>query len=252
MYTVREISEKLNAAFPYERALSYDNVGLLVGRGEKEVKRILVALDVTSAVVKEAVKLGASLIVSHHPVIFREMKRVTDEGYTGSIVLDLAENGIAAIALHTNYDCAEEGNNHHLARALGAKDFEVLEDGFALAFDLEEEMPIEAFSEKVRLALSEAVLRVIGEGRVKTVITSCGAGISESLILLAKERNACIVTADVKHNYASMAADLGVKIVETTHYASEWAFAKNMANHLAKEFDGVEVFVSKENINPYA
>ena len=252
MYTVREIRDKLNAAFPFETALSYDNVGLLVGHAGKKVSKALVSLDVTHEVIREARDLGAELIVSHHPVIFRERKNVTDESYTGGVVLDLIESGDAAIALHTNYDRAEEGNNRHLALALGAKDFAVTEEGFAIEFDLEEEISLEDFKAKVKSALADRAVRSVGEGKVRRVITSCGAGISEEMILRAKETDACIVTADVKHNYASMALDLGVKIVETTHYASEWAFTEKMAKYVAESFDGVEVIVSRHNINPYA
>ena len=251
MCTVGEIAEKLKETFPFETALSYDNVGLLVGRRDKRADKILVCLDVTHAVVEEAKELGAALIVSHHPVIFREIKRVTDESYTGGLVLDLAENGIAVISLHTNYDRAEEGNNYHLARALGAKDFTVIDDGFAVEFDLEREMPFEEFRRMVKSALADSVIRAVGKGAVRRVITSCGAGISEGLILRAKETDACIVTADVKHNYAMMAQDLGVRLVETTHYASEWAFTKNMAKYLAENFGDAEVILSRKNTHPY-
>ena len=251
MCTVADVATALNESFPFETALSFDNVGLLVGRKETFVDKILVCLDITHAVIEEAKEAGASLIVSHHPVIFRELKRVTDESYTGGMVLDLAENRIAAIAVHTDYDRAEEGNNYHLARSLGAKEFTVIDDGFAIEFDLEREMSFDEFRRMVKSALADTVIRSVGRGGVRRVITSCGAGISESLILRAKETNACIVTSDVKHNYAMMASDLGVRLVETTHYASEWAFAKNMAKYLTEKFADVEVILSRKNTHPY-
>ena len=251
MFTVGDIARRLNESFPFESALSFDNVGLLVGRSKKEVSKILVCLDVTHSVIEEAKAVGADLILSHHPVIFREIKKVTDESYTGGILLDLAESGIAVISLHTNYDRAEEGNNVHLARALGAKNYEIIDDGFAVEFDLPREMPFDEFRRMVKSAIAEKALRFVGSGVVRHVITSCGAGISESLVLRAKETGACLVTADVKHNYATMCADLGVRLVETTHYAGEWVFAKNMAKYAAEEFDGVEVVISRKNTCPY-
>ena len=252
MFTVGEIAALLDEKFPSDTALSFDNVGLLVGRKEKIVRKVLVALDVTTEVVREAKELSADLIVSHHPVIFREMKKVTDESYTGTVVLSLVENGLSVISLHTNYDRADEGNNYNFARKLGARDFTLTEDGFAVEYETERAMPLEEFARLVRSALSDSAIRTIGSGEVKKVIAACGAGISEGLILRAKETGAVIVTADVKHNYASMAADLGVRIVETTHYASEWAFVKSMADFLAERLDGVEVLTSRHNINPYA
>ena len=100
--------------------------------------------------------------------------------------------------------------------------------------------------------LGDAVVRLIGEGTVSRVIAACGAGISEELIFRAKETDAVIVTADVKHNYASMARDFGVRLVETTHYGSEWAtFTDRIVKYLTGVFEDLELVVGKENINPY-
>ena len=251
MPKLNEIVTALDEAYPFEGACSYDNVGLLVGRRDKEIKRVLVALDVTSAVIEEAKSLGADLILSHHPVIFRELKRITEDSYTGGLVLELIEKGLAAVALHTNFDRAEKGNNDALASALGATEYERLEEGFAAAFDLPQEVSFDDFAFSVRERLGDSVIRTIGGGPVKKVVTACGAGISEELIFLAKQRDAVIVTGDVKHNYATMARDLGVRLVETTHYGSEWVFTDRIANFLTEHFDTLEVFVSQKNINPY-
>ena len=251
MPKLSEIVEALDKEYPFEGACSYDNVGLLVGRADREVKKVLVSLDLTLAVVREAREKGVDLILSHHPVIFHEIKKITDETYTGSLLLDLIEAGVAAVALHTNFDRAERGNNDALALALGAKEYERLEEGFATAFDLEKEVSLDAFAEEVRRRLGDAAIRTIGEGKVSKVIAACGAGISEELIMKAKTTGAVLVTADVKHNYASMARDLGVRLVETTHYGSEWVFTERVTNYLAGKFDDLELFVSKRNINPY-
>ena len=251
MLRAAEIAKTFDAFFPFEDACSYDNVGLLVGRAGREVKKALIALDVTTEVIKEAKDLGVDLIVSHHPVIFREVKTITDQSYTGMILLSLIESGIAAIALHTNFDKGADGNNDVLARKLGAVSYEKIEDGFATEFDLAEEMSFDAFAKKVKETLGDAVIRTIGGGKVKRVIASCGAGIDEGLILRAKEDGAVIVTADVKHNYAVMAKDLSVALVEATHYASEWGFTQKIKEFMTQRFKNVELFVSKTNINPY-
>ena len=252
MPKLTEIVSALAAEYPFETACSYDNVGLLVGRSDRGIRKVLVVLDVTSAVVREAKEIGADLILSHHPVIFREVKRVTDESYTGGLLLELIEAGLAAVAVHTNFDRAERGNNDALAHALGAGAYERLEDGFATEFTLANEMTLADFAEEVKTRLGDAVVRLIGEGRVSRVIAACGAGISEELIFRAKETGAVIVTADVKHNYASMARDLGVRLVETTHYGSEWStFTDRIVTYLTGAFDDLELVVGKSNINPY-
>ena len=251
MPTAAEIAKTFNGAFPFEDACPYDNVGLLVGKATKKVKKVLITLDVTQEVIKEAKDLGVDLIVSHHPVIFHDVKQVTDEAYTGMLLLYLAECGVAVISLHTNFDKAVGGNNDYLAKRLGASCFERIEDGFATEFELPEEAPFAEFAAKVKAALGDAVLRTIAVSKVKKVIASCGAGIDEKLILRAKEDGAVIVTADVKHNYAVMAKDLSVGLVETTHYASEWGFTEVIKDVMSKNFKGVELLVSKKNINPY-
>jgi len=166
-------------------------------------------------------------------------------------LLALIGKGIPVISLHTNYDRGEAGNNDALALALGAKTYSKIEDGFATEFDLSEKVPFPVFAANVRSLLGDAVIRTIDCGDVSRVIASCGAGIDESLILLAKERGAVIVTADVKHNYAVMARDLSVGLVEVTHYASEWGFTREIAKFISEHFDGVECYVSNRNINPY-
>ena len=251
MFTAAEIAKTFDEYFPFADACSYDNVGLLVGREKAEVKKVLIALDVTTEVIAEAKAMGADMIVSHHPVIFREQKRVTDGTYTGKLILALVESGIAAIALHTNFDKGENGNNDRLATLLGAATYEKIEDGFATEFDLAEEMDFAAFAARVKSALGDSVLRTIDCGKVRRVIASCGAGIDESLILRAKEEGAVIVTSDVKHNYATMARDLSVGLIETTHYASEWAFTRAIREFMTEKFEGIELAVSNMNINPY-
>ena len=250
MPKLNEIAAVLDRDFPFAEACSYDNVGLLVGRKDREVKKVLICLDVTLAVIEEAAALGVDLILSHHPVIFREIKRVTDESYTGSLLLALIEKDLAVISLHTNFDRAAAGNNDKLATTLGAKSYENIEDGFATLFEIEE-TPFDLFAASVKEVLGDSVVRTVGGGSVHKVIAACGAGIGEELILFAKEKDAVIVTADVKHNYASMAKDLGVGLVETTHYASEWGFTVRMKEIMAERFPDTELFVSRHNINPY-
>ena len=99
-----EIITQIEKTYPKEAALGFDNVGLLAGRGEKEVKRILLALDATDEVVEKAVQVKADLLITHHPLIFSAMKSVTDQDFIGRRVLKLIQNDIAYYAMHTNYD----------------------------------------------------------------------------------------------------------------------------------------------------
>ena len=117
MNTVGEIYRFIDEIAPFHTAMDFDNVGLLVGDEKQAVDRALVALDITPAVVEEASACGAQLIVSHHPVIFTPLRRLT----AGSPPFLLAQKGISAICAHTNLDLAAGGVNTCLGEALGMK-----------------------------------------------------------------------------------------------------------------------------------
>ncbi|MEQ9105440.1 MAG: Nif3-like dinuclear metal center hexameric protein [Rhodothermales bacterium] len=120
--TVSEIARVLEAWAPGGTAQSWDNVGLQVGRPDAEVTRAVIALDMTPHVLEEARAMHAELIVTHHPLLFRGIKRVTPDGLVPGLVLGLAEQGIALYSIHTNLDAARDGVSFELARRLGARD----------------------------------------------------------------------------------------------------------------------------------
>ena len=107
--TVKEIERLVGEIAPYELAEPWDNVGLLLGHAGNVVTRVLTALDLTDGVVEEAKALGAQLIVTHHPIMMDARRRLTDADREGRLILELAENGIAHIAAHTNFDSAQGG-----------------------------------------------------------------------------------------------------------------------------------------------
>lgn len=119
---VRDIFSFLDTLAPFSYAMDFDNSGLLAGDPKQPVRRILVALDCTEAVVGKARETGTDLIVTHHPVIFDPLKTVT----AGSIVHQLISAGISILCAHTNLDLARGGVNDHLARQLGLKCLEGL------------------------------------------------------------------------------------------------------------------------------
>ena len=127
MATVKDVYAAVDQIAPFAAQMDFDNAGFLVGRGEQQVTRLLVSLDITEEVVWEAVERGVELIVSHHPIIFHPARSITDETSVGRIVLALAERGIAAICAHTNLDASVGGVNDALADALGLTECTVLE-----------------------------------------------------------------------------------------------------------------------------
>ena len=100
----RDVMNVIEKEYPLNYALSWDNVGLLVGRDDKEVKKIYIALDATDEVIDEAVKNGADMLITHHPMIFSPIKKIHNLDFVGGRILKLIQNDISYYAMHTNYD----------------------------------------------------------------------------------------------------------------------------------------------------
>jgi dinuclear metal center YbgI/SA1388 family protein len=142
--TVSHISRFFNKWAPQSTKLDYDNVGLLVGNSDNSVTKILTCLDVTDEVVEEAIEQKCDLIVSHHPLIFRGMKRINADSLHGAIIYKLIRNDISVIAAHTNLDAARGGVSFILARTLGLSNIQFLDDSYPLARYLSVSIPVNA------------------------------------------------------------------------------------------------------------
>ena len=212
---LQEIIDYMNETAPPELALDWDNCGLLIGRDGDEINKILFCLDVTKEAAAEAIKMGADLIISHHPAIFKPLRRVTD-----ATLLSLIRNNIAVFSAHTNLDAAVL--NDVLFDKIGLINKEDLFEGIGKAGDLPRPAAFSEFAENVKVKLG-AGLRCAGEGKtVRRAAVAGGACGSEEFILAARAKNCdVLVTGDVKHHAALFAAELGVNIIDATHGATE-------------------------------
>ena len=253
MTNVNDIFNTLEAAAPCRLAEEYDNPGFLVGRKNASVSKVLVALDITESVAREAVESGAELIVSHHPVIFKSRKSVTDEDVCGSVLLALIENRIAAICMHTNLDSAKGGVNDVFAKKLGLENVSVLcphdeeDTGLGRFGELPEERPLEAFLSDVCHALDASGVRYHNAGKtVKKV--AVGGGSCGSFIPLAVTLGCdTIVTADIKHNEFLDAAALGINAIDAGHFATEDIICPRICEIISAKHPDIEVTIAEED-----
>lgn len=125
---VQQVCDWLNAFAPFDTAESFDNVGLLLGDPAAEVHNVVFGMDLTESLAREAVQLGAELIITHHPFIFHALKRIRYDEPQGNILMLLMQHRINVIAAHTNYDKAPGGICDSLARALDLQSIECCED----------------------------------------------------------------------------------------------------------------------------
>lgn len=157
-----ELTSFLESFAPTSYQESYDNSGLLVGDPTQEVKRALVSLDCTEKVVEEAIQKNCDIIISHHPIVFKGLKRFNNSNYVERTVIKAIKNDIALYAIHTNLDNVVNGVNYKLADKIGLKDVNILQQKNGLLEKLFVYIP-EGHAETLRTALFEAGGGNIGE-----------------------------------------------------------------------------------------
>lgn len=248
MITVKNILDYTEAFAPLCTAADFDNSGLLVGSADLNVTKALVALDITPEVVEEAKNEGAQLIISHHPVIFNPLKKLSAD----SVPYLLAQAGITALCLHTNLDIAEEdGVNVCLAKALGLSDIRVFSEEFVCLGELATAMSTEDFAQLVKNSLNaDCVTFTKGTKPIKTVGMCSGAGgdMYHSAVALGAD---AFLTGEAKHHEYLEAEATGIPMMVAGHFFTESIAMAPLAKKLAGKFTDTEFILSKACKNPY-
>ena len=246
----------LNENFPLSLAESWDNSGSQLVDINREVKKIILTLDVTDKVVEFAVENKADLILSHHPFIFSPLKNLGLNSYKGSIIKQLILNDISCYSMHTNYDSGEKGMNGRIVEMLKLSHWTNLivtdaemNAGFGMVGELDETMKVDDFVESVKEVFDlEYVVKYAfsDNDRIKTIAFCGGAG--SEFIAEAKKLNADIyLTGDIKHHDAQVAYELGLYILDVTHYGLEKVFMDHMEIVINKEFPDIEILKYSRN-----
>ena len=248
----KEIMQVIEAAYPRSAALDFDNVGLLAGRAGKEVNRVYLALDATDAVIDRAIEAGADMLITHHPLIFSPMKRVTDEDFIGRRVVKLIQSDIAYYAMHTNYDVL--GMAPLSEKILGIKNSQVLdvtmcedgnEEGIGRVGDLEKPMTLEECCVYVKHKLKLGSLKVFGDmnGTVSRLAVSPGSGKSAVAPAIAKGADV-LVTGDIGHHDGLDAVEQGLAVIDAGHYGTEYIFIDDMKHFLEDKLPVLDVMTT--------
>ena len=254
MATVADILKHLESIAPPYMAESWDNVGLLCGRKEKTVKKILVALDPFASVIQEAIREGCDLIVTHHPLIFRDhLMAVNEDTQTGENLLTLMEHGIAAINAHTNLDLAPGGVNDVLAATLGLQNIQLVrpegtdEAGNPyglLRWGEVESQSLEHFLAHVKQALGCQGLRYVNGGKPVRNVAVGGGSCADCMDQAIAAGCDTFVTSDIKYNQFRTAFELGLNIIDAGHFHTENPTMPILAQKLQAAFPDVEVVFS--------
>lgn len=241
-----EMISILRELAPETCACDWDNPGLLAGRGDKEVKKIYIALDATDRVVDEAIRLGADMLLTHHPLIFKAIKKVNDENFITNRLIKLIQADISYYAMHTNFDAAPGCMADLAAERLGLRKctpLEVLGEmkeeayGIGKTGFLSREMTVRELAALVKERFELPFLLVYGDhllDRPVSRVSICpGAGGSE-LEAAVKNGSEAIVTGDISHHQGIDAAARGMAVIDAGHYGLEHIFIPYMADYLEK------------------
>lgn len=239
-------------------ACEWDNVGLLMGSSKKEIKKVYIALDADDRAVQEAVDVGADFLLTHHPLIFQGMKRITDEDFIGRRIMVLIQAGISYYAMHTNFDVM--GMAQLAAGKIGLLDegpLEVtcVEDGIANGIgrvgNLKTPLLLQECCELVKREFELEQVKVFGtlSKTVKRAAICPGSGKSDVKWALRAKADVYI-TGDIDHHTGIDAAAQGMAVIDAGHYGIEHIFISYMAQYIREHVPDLEV-VEQGKIAPF-
>jgi len=240
-----DICTLIELEYSTEFACDWDNVGLLAGRRDKEVKKILLALDATDETVRAAVEREADMLITHHPMIFTPVKRVTDEDMIGRRLITLIQHDISYYAMHTNYDT--RGMADLAAGLLNLQQCTVLEEvkdgeGIGRVGVLPKRMTLEECARLVKEVYRIPNVKIFGDPETKVcsaaVCPGSGKGTLKEALGFGCE---VYITGDIDHHTGIDAVDQGLCIIDAGHYGIEHIFMEDMRAYLEKVLTGVRM-----------
>ena len=249
-----EIIEKLETLSPPSFAEDWDNIGLLVGRRDKEVKSIYIALDATDEVIDEAIRVGADMLLTHHPLIFHKINRVNTDDFIGKRIYGLIRADMVCYAMHTNFDvmgmAAEAAEELHLLNP------DVLEvtyedsishEGLGRIGELPEHMTLRECAQYVKDVFRIPEVRVYGDPESPVVMTAILPGSGKDEVDAAIERGAdVLITGDITHHVGLDAVEKGISLIDAGHYGVEKMFVPYMRDYLKREMPYLTVICAPE------
>lgn len=236
----RDIINILEKKFPRINAEEWDNVGLLIGNYDKEVKKIQFSLDATLESVQNAISKKVDMLITHHPLIFKAIRNINDQEILGKKIRALIKNDINVYAIHTNLDSSINGLNEYILKKIGISKFKILEFnkakdcGIGRIFKLDEVKKLEDYIEELKIKLKISNLRVVSNDlgkEIKKVALVNGSAMS----YWRKAKNEKVdlfITGDIGYHDALDALENGLSVIDFGHYESEYFFYEILIEEL--------------------
>jgi len=254
MVKLKEITNYIEELFPPEYAEDFDNIGLLVGRCDKEISKAVICLDCSKDIVYEAVKDGAQLIITHHPVIFNPIKSITDSDDFGEMIITALENGISIYSAHTNLDSAPGGLTDTVIEKIGLIPYSNMEGVLGRMCHAPEGMSAKTLAEKIKkeFNISKLFSTFTTDKEIHTVAV-CNGGGGGSLVEAAKNLGADVyISGDLKHHeHCYLKTNDSIDFIEMRHFDSEFPACELLLEKLTTKFmEGLDVKISTAQASP--
>ena len=260
MVLISELVKRIEQRWPLSSAEAWDNPGIAFAPEAAEVRRVLLSVDVTGDVIREALGAGAQLVLSHHPVLFRPINSLAGNAAPQVLIRQAIASNISLYSAHTNVDHVSGGVSDEFAKALGIRDASALDEvsGHGRIGNLREEMPLRDFASRLAATLPVTSQGILVQGdplmRIRKVALLAGSG--DSFLELAVSSGADVfVTSDLKHHraldYRIAGRENPRALVAVSHWAAESLWLNSFASQLTDLEPQVEFVVSKINTDPW-
>lgn len=249
-----EIITKLEILSPLSYVQSWDNSGLLCGRPEKEITRVMLAVDASEDVIEQAVSERVSLLLTHHPLLLKGIKQVRTDDFIGRRVFRLIQKDLCCYAMHTNFDVM--GMADAAADEIGLRDRQVLDityedeiakEGIGRIGYLPDSMTLEQCAVFIKRAFQLEHVKVFGEADTIVERAAICPGSGKSVIGKAVDGGAqVLITGDIDHHNGMDAVAQGLAVIDAGHYGLEKIFVPYLEEYFRREISGPEVIRAKE------
>lgn len=256
---LRKLIEELELLAPPDYAMSWDNSGLLIGHADAQINSIYITLDASGEAVERAAAEGCGLVITHHPLIFTPIRRITDTDFIGKRLLQLAENRISLYSMHTNFDTSVMGRivADQIGQQIeGPLESVAEEDGQALGIgsvgNLLRPQSLEELARQIKEAFSLPDVRFFGDPQKilsrAAVCPGSGKGMAEEALKAGCE---VLITGDIDHHEGIDSVEKGLCIIDAGHHGLEHIFVDYMASWIAERHPEIRI-MKDANHSPFS
>ena len=247
--TVKDLYSIFSERIPEELSEEWDNDGLMCSPDTSvEVRRVLVALDVTEEIVDYAIEQCFDLIISHHPLIFRPVSAINEDNHTARKIIKLIESGISVFSFHTRADKVMGGVNDQLCDLIGMFDTKPFSpDMIGRIGELDDELTLEDFAYKIKIATGSDFVRYAdGYNKVKRVAVVGGDGKDYIKSAIAAGADTYL-SGRLSYNSMAEAAEMGINLVEAGHFFTEHPVTSFFQSIVTKADSDIYVEIASSN-----